>query len=165
MSKRIPLSQGQFALVDDADYESLSKHNWFVSKKGYAFRNARRDDGRPTTIYMHREIAGASKRQMVDHINGIKADNRRSNLRIANHSQNMMNCRPIAFEGRTSRYKGVFWHRERRIWMAYIKIHGRSTYLGSFQREEDAAIAYDQAARDRFGEFARLNFPYQKGSA
>lgn len=98
---------------------------------------------------MHREIVDAPE---VDHRNGDRVDNRRANLRAATHLQNCQNARPKG----QSRFKGVSRYRER--WHARIKVPGRRIDLGSFHDEESAARAYDVAAREHFGEFARLNF-------
>lgn len=95
----------------------------------------------------------------VDHIDGNPLNNRRSNLRPATRTQNQRNRRkqrkPV-----TSRYKGVCLNRKTGKWIAYINPGGGKTiYLGSHRVEEDAARAYDEAARRHHGAFARLNFP------
>ncbi len=93
-----------------------------------------------------------------DHKNGIVGDNGIDNLRLVTTSQNHMNRRPKA--SGSSRYKGVTRTSRRTSWMARIGIGGkREKHLGTFKTEEEAARAYDAAAREHFGEFARLNFP------
>lgn len=165
---KIFLTQGQVALVDDDDFALLSAFKWFYypgsprSLTGYAMRNRRATEGKRGVIYMHRSILAAPQGSVVDHINGNGLDNRRSNLRLATHRQNCRNRRG-AERTSTSSYLGVSWHKKGRKWAAFIceRKDGRgiSTYLGLFASEEDAAKAYDSAARIRFGRFASLNFP------
>ena len=94
--------------------------------------------------------------QEVDHKNGIRDDNRWANLRPATTSQNQMNRRSL--KGSSSRYLGVSWHKLRGKWHANIHVDGKKKHLGSFSDEDDAARAYDTAARKHFGEYANLNF-------
>lgn len=133
--------------MDDADYEMLNAHKWCAWQHGQTFYATRAAN----TIHMHRVIMGAKG---VDHVNGDGLDNRRTNLRRATHQQQAMNTRKRA--GCTSQFKGI--HRSGRKWVALIKTAGRQMRLGSFDNEEDAARAYDAAAREHFGEFARVNF-------
>ena len=94
--------------------------------------------------------------EFVDHINGIKDDNRWSNLRPATHAQNMRNRR--SQKGSSSKFLGVSKHTASGKWQAYIRVNGKNTNLGYFKKEEDAAKAYDAAASKHFKEFANLNF-------
>lgn len=93
---------------------------------------------------------------LLDHINRIKSDNRIENIREASVSENAMNRKPSG----TSRYKGVAWHARDERWVAGIRIGGRQKHLGSFIKEDDAAKAYDCAAKEHHKEFANLNFPH-----
>ena len=156
--KQIPLTQGKFALVDDADYEYLSQWKWrYIS--GYAVRW---DDSRPGRerglISMHREVMHAPDGMQVDHINGNGLDNRRENLRICTHAQNMQNTGKHA--SNTSGFKGVFLDKtcKSKTWRAQIRIPGHRISLGSFTDPESAARAYDAKARELHGEFANTNF-------
>lgn len=97
----------------------------------------------------------------VDHINGVKTDNRLANLREASKSENGRNREMRA--DNTSGFKGVIWDRSRDRWRAKITLHGRCVDLGYFNSKTDAARAYDTAALARHGEFARLNFPKANG--
>lgn len=90
----------------------------------------------------------------IDHINGVRTDNRIANLRQATHQQN--SCNKRRFSNNTSGVKGVTWHRHKQKWQAQIQSHGKNTYLGSFDRIEDAAEAYKRAAVTRHGAFVNL---------
>jgi hypothetical protein len=119
-----------------------------------------RIDGRKTTVSMHREILGLGPGQPeVDHRNGNGLDNRRGNLRLATVQQNRFNCTRLKRNG-SSEYRGVSWNKDARKWMAFIQKDRRNKWLGSFLSEVDAALAYDEAAKALFSEFAALNFPF-----
>lgn len=151
--KKIPLTQGKFALVDDEDYDFLMQWKWHIVAKGYASRTERNSVNR--AIRMHRAILDAREGQEVDHINGNRLDNRRANLRIATSSQNAMNRKKI--EGAGSKYKGVCPARAAGKFIAQIKVNGKTIHLGTFASEKAAAKTYNIAAKKNFGEFARLN--------
>lgn len=156
--REIPLTRGQVALVDDADYESLAAHKWFAHPGRHTFYAAR-NSPRPNrhTILMHHEIMGGKPPDgfEFDHINGAGFDNQRSNLRRVTNVQNHMNRNS---PGGSSSFKGVGWHKAAKKWQAGIRIDSKRKYLGLFTLEEDAARAYDAAALEHFGEYARPNF-------
>lgn len=154
--KTIQLTQGQVALVDDGDFERLSQHKWCASWNHYGFVAVRRRPG-GGKIFMHREIMNAPDGVDVDHRNRKTLDNIRRNLRLATRSQNMMNGGAKDTPGRTSIFKGVYRRTATGPWIAKIKKDGKAKHLGSFDREKDAAAAYDKAARELFGEFACTN--------
>ncbi|GAH48937.1 unnamed protein product, partial [marine sediment metagenome] len=110
----IPLTQGLFALVDGEDYEELSKYKWHAAKRGeicYA-EHSYRNKGKKINILMHRMIMNASQKKCIDHINCCGLDNRKTSLRFATKSQNQANSRGmVAKLNRTSKYKGVSWHK------------------------------------------------------
>ena len=147
--KTINLTRGMVAIVDDQDYEWLSQFKWYYCPVGYA---ARRQNGKH--IYMHRLIAGAKPGEYVDHINRNKLDNRRSNLRICTRQQNQHNQGP---RRGTSRYKGVSYRKDTGKYSAQIHFNGKKISLGSFATEDEAALAYNEAARKYHGEFAYQN--------
>lgn len=148
--RKIPLTRGKFALVDNADFQSISGFNWQACphRRTWYARRAQKPQS------LHQFIMGING---VDHVNGNGLDNRRSNLRPATNSQNAMNRRKP--RGTLSKFKGVTWNRSANKWHAQIKLNGKLKYLGVFSIETDAAKAYDGAASDLFGSFARLNFP------
>lgn len=164
MAKTIPLTRGKVALVDDADHTWLSQWKWHYKpghsgkSDGYAARGIKRN-GKVKIIWMHRFILGVEKGQQVDHEDGDKLNNTRANLRQATKFTNAQN-RPKARRknGTSSRFKGLTWNKRNRTWRATIMVNGRAIHIGEFFDEIGAAKAYDKAARQYHGEFARLNF-------
>lgn len=152
----IPLTQGQFAAVDEADFESVSRHSWCFDQ-GYAWAKI---DGRKESLhaYLMRPCAG----MQVDHINQNGLDNRRCNLRVVEQRDNCWNREGVP--GSTSSFKGVSWDRRRLKWVATIRIRGRNKNLGRFESEVEAARAYDAAALKHSPDTAYLNFPLQEAS-
>lgn len=154
MVKQIPLTRGQVALVDDADYDWLNQWKW-QETNGYATRKVFRNGVR-TSLRMHRALVGldVADGMQVDHINANPLDNRRSNLRLCSNGQNRQNCRGSQ---KTSRFKGVYYPKNERRCRASIRVNKHTIHLGTFDSETDAARAYNAAAMQHFGEFARLN--------
>jgi hypothetical protein len=153
--KEILLTQGKYSLVDDGDYERVSKHKWCAWWSGWAWYAERRSSGK--IVYMHRFIMGAETGLEVDHKNRNGLDNRQENLRICTSSQNKHNTGQHS--DNKSGYKGVCWVTRDKRWKAQIKFDGRNMSLGHYKNIIDAAKAYDAKAREVFGEFAYLNFP------
>lgn len=155
--KRITLSRGKYALVDDADYDWLNQWKWYAATNGHGNRYAVRG-GDNEKITMHGTLLNLprSHKKLVDHINGNGLDNRRCNLRICVPSENSKN-RKSSVSG-TSRFLGVSWCKRTKKWMASIQIQGKSLFLGRFIFEELAALAYDLAALRYHREFAHFNF-------
>lgn len=153
--KEIPLSQGKVALVDDEDFGVLVLRKWHANRtqdgKWYA-----RSGTYPNQIYMHRIIMEAYKGEQIDHVNGDGLDNRRKNLRFATSLDQSGNKRKAPYK--SSQYKGVCFDKSRNKWVAHIHINGKQKHLGRFLDEEEAALAYDEAAKEHFGEFALTNF-------
>lgn len=158
--RRIPLSQGQYAIVDPEDYERLSKYKWHVKKEPrtfYAIRSEPYKKGRRRkNITMHRVILPVPEGLFVDHINHNGLDNRKANLRPATKRQNTCNSRPSRNKKYT-KYKGVWWHKDSKKWVATIRHNYKGIHLGYFDDEIEAAKAYDRAARKYQGEYAKIN--------
>ena len=136
----------QYAIIDADDSAAVSAYRWEY-RNGYAMRRARKN-GTRQTVSMHRLIAGAESGQLIDHINRNPLDNRKANLRIATPSQNNAN------QDTSRKYKGAYKNAKGTTWSA--KLCGK--HLGNFSTELDAAKAYDAAAIQKYGEFAKLNF-------
>lgn len=156
-SRELPLTSGRFAFVDEADFIRVNAFRWYELKRpGRSSYGYRRNGSK--TIYLHRYIMDAPDGMDVDHRDGDGLNCRRENLRVCTHAQNQMNYRKCT-KPTSSRYKGVRWDKSRNLWIAAIKVNWRSRFIGRFASEDDAARAYDQKARELFGEFACLNFP------
>jgi hypothetical protein len=158
--RKIPLTQGKFAIVDVCDYVYLMQWKWHYQKqrssKGYAARTDRTSGQR--TVRMHRVILeqmGYKNFTHSDHQNRNKLDNRRGNLRSATDSQNQHN--QGTRRNNTSGYKGVCWHKRDKKWQARICVNGKYIYLGYYDDSKEAALAYNEAALKYHGEFAALN--------
>lgn len=155
MTVEIPLTQGYVALVDDEDAPTLlAMGSWQVNEcdgRLYAGHGQR-----GTSLRMHKVILGYDG-GMVDHINGDGLDNRRANLRFATGSQN--NANAGLSPRNTSGFKGVSLFRRTSRWKAYICLNNKVRHLGYYTTAEEAARAYDAAAFEQWGIFARLNFP------
>ncbi len=155
--KEIPLTQGKVALVDDEDYGRVSAYRWMAWWNGHRWYAITKIDSQ--RVLMHRFVLAAAPDQQIDHINGDGLDNRRSQLRFVTSQQNSMN-RGLR-RGANNQYKGVSMTNPPSMstWKAQILVDGKRLYLGSYRTPEDAAKAYDAAAKEHFGEFAWLNFP------
>ena len=148
--REVVLIDGTIAIVSHEDYDLVITHRWRSNNKGYVVKSS----GFPRTS-LHRLILDAPKGTQVDHINRNKLDNRRSNLRLCNQNQNEAN-KPSR-RGSRSSYKGVHWHIVSKRWVAKIRKNSQSIHLGCFLEENDAALAYNKAAKEIHGEFAYLN--------
>jgi hypothetical protein len=152
---------GKFiVLYDDEDHDKISKYKWHVKKMNkrnsliYAATNVK-ENGRRGALMLHRLITNCQDNKMVDHINHNSLDNRKSNLRICTNSENKMNSK--SYKNSTSRFKGVAWYNRDKKWRSYIMKDYKCIWLGLFENEIDAALAYNCAAIKYHGEFACLN--------
>jgi HNH endonuclease len=158
--KRIQLTRGYFALVDDEDYDRVMTLKWHVciikatgrkyAAHNYKKRSRSRDVG---VLLMHRFILNAPEGIEVDHRDGNALDNRRKNIRLATHAQNMAN-RPVRSDS-TNGYKGV--RKDGSRWLVRIRIDGKMRHFGSFATIKMAANTYNELAKKIHGDFARLN--------
>ena len=146
---RIPLGNGVHALIDEADAELVAGYDWRFFKTGYAYAPVGRK-----YILLHRLVMNVdSSKQFVDHIDGDRLNNQRHNLRLCTHAENMRNRTSTTG---TSRFKGVYATKAG-TWRSAISLNGVRHRLGTFTSEVKAAMAYDKAARELHGEFARTN--------
>lgn len=147
-TKVIPVgTKGLYSLIDDNDFDKVSNYTWGKIKDGYAYNYE--------TGLMHRLIMNCPSDKVVDHINHDVLDNRKSNLRICTHSQNMKNTKN--YNKGISKYKGVYWEKRYLKWFSTIRVDNRCVYLGSFESEIEAAKEYNKACEKYNGEFACLN--------
>jgi len=143
--KRIKLTQGQFALVDDADFERLNEHKWYAhwkphTKSFYAVRHSKPKNGKRHVIRMHREILGLKRGDKLegDHINHDTLNNQRANLRAITCQQNHWNRKDS---------KGYYWNKAAKKYHARIKLNNKDIHLGLFSTAEEAHNAYLQAKK------------------
>jgi hypothetical protein len=145
--------------VDTDDLPMLKEYVWSYNVgSGYAYSHTK-----GPTAMMHKLIAKTPEVMLTDHINSNRLDNRKANLRYATATENAQHTNPWTKETKHSKHKGVclLANREwplKKPWMAYIGINGKRQYLGYYETQDQAALAYDHAARENFGEFARPNF-------
>lgn len=150
---RIPLDKNLSTIIDRSDYDDVGRFRWHAHKDALTWYARRGEFYECRNIEMHRQLLGFPGGQ-VDHRNGNGLDNRRSNLRHATCAQNQRN--------RTAkyRYKGIGRYGREKRWKAQIWVNNEHLVLGRFNTPEEAAYAYDLAAIEHFGEFAKLNFPF-----
>ena len=160
MTRQIPLTQGKVARVSDHRFEWLNRWKWcarFQRGIWYAVRNEGKFPFRKT-ILMHRAIMGVTDRKIqVDHRDGDGLNNQDDNLRVATNAENSRNRGKQ--KNNTSGFKGVSPYGKKH--RAYIRVDGKTIYLGSFSTAEEAARAYDAVAKKYHGPFASLNFPLE----
>lgn len=152
---KIGLTQGKSTIVDASDFVILSQWKWHLSHFGYAERRQHLPSSRKNQkfrmIRMHRLVMEIPDNMQIDHANGDRLDNRRSNLRICTGRQNSYNQRKRS--DNTSGYKGVTWNTAAGKWEARVG----HKYLGLFEDKKQAALAYNLGASEMYGEFARPN--------
>lgn len=157
--KMIWLTKGQFTLVDDEDFEYLSQWKWKATKiknSYYATRSVHKKEGKFSTMFIHRIVLNVTDRNiLIDHRDGNPLNNQKNNLRPANKSENAANQK--ARSGCTSKYLGVSWHKPLNKWKVNLQKDKVNRHIGYFASEQDAALAYNNAAKIFHGEFANLN--------
>lgn len=156
--KRIPLTQNKFTLVDDEDFDRLNQYSWYAIQNTttgnfYAYNK----QGSMTRLIMD-----CPDGMQVDHRDRDTLNNQKSNLRVCTVQENQYNSK--SRRSSSSKYKGVYWFKRDKVWVARIKtidIFDRlcTINLGRSKSEKEAAQIYDKAARREHGEFGRYNFP------
>lgn len=163
--RTLQATKGKTVMVDDDDFEELSKNRWSASCFGgcwYVMRGVligREDTPKGPkkkyrTILMHRQLLGFPEGD-VDHIDHNGLNNQRSNLRVCTRTENMRNA--TKRKKATSIYKGVHWNKQHSKWACGIVVDGKLKSLGLFSDEKSAGLAYDKAAIAFFGDFAATN--------
>jgi hypothetical protein len=147
----ITLKRGYNILIDTDDYQKISEHKWNLrtSKDGNIYAKTNINDER---VYLHRFIVNAPSDKIVDHINHDTLDNRKANLRICTRQENNFNKLPYP-----GKYKGVFYNKKSKKYLAYIGYNNKRRHLGSFEKLEDAISRYNEEALKLFGEYALIN--------
>lgn len=145
----------KIVLIDDEVFDLVSRYKWFIQKDentfyAYGYLNIPRPNRK--AIKMHRFILSLSNpKDVVDHIDGNGLNNTASNMRVTSHANNMQNR--VSHLGK---FKGV-WKYKNGKYTSSISINGKQKYLGLFDTDTDAAMAYNNAALLAHGQFARLN--------
>jgi len=155
--KKIQLTQGKYALVDDEDFEWLNSWKWFYrnASNGYACRHStKKDSPRLGLISMHREILTLQNNQFCDHKNGNGLDNQRKNLRVCTLSENQWNTPKR--KTNTSKYKGISYNKRDKVWTAMLRSQGKNLWLGGFKNKNDAIKIYKDTAHKLRGAFVRF---------
>lgn len=155
-SVKIPLTQGHYALIDKEDLSELSKYKFHIDKGYVSTSKWIKEEKRVKHFRIHNILMAPSQGLEVDHINGDPLDNRKENLRIVTHSQNMMNSK--ISKNNTSGYKGVSFNIARNKWQVHIMDNKKEKCVGYFNNKIEAAKVYNQEALKYYGEFAKLNY-------
>ncbi len=144
----IALSRDFTTIVDDEDFPELSKYKWYCIQGKYACRDGWNKEEKKRIHYrMHRAIMNCPEGLEVDHINGDTLDNRKENLRIVTHSINGKNTHSYRGKNKTSKFRGPRWSQTRNFWYSSIMVDGKSIYLGYYDTEVEAALAYNKASK------------------
>lgn len=151
--KRIPLTKGYSAIIDDEDYSKVGHLKWCFCN-GYASR-AVRTHGKKQTVYMHRVILDAPQGMDVDHKNHDTLDNRRENIWICTRRENLQNLKHKTRIMAGSGYKGVYPHRNK--WQVKVSMNGTEMHVGIYDTKQEAALYYNVAAQLFLGKNTYLN--------
>jgi hypothetical protein len=149
--KILKTEDGHDSVVDDDVFEWAQNYKWSISQYGYVSRRSSLND----RIFLHRMICNTPEGWHTDHINGEKLDNLRSNLRVASTKENIRNSHRRS--DNKSGYKGVHYRKDRGTYSAEICKDGIKTRLGCYKTAKQAALAYNTAAKELFGQYAWLN--------
>lgn len=160
MAKEISVKPNGIALVDDCDYERVSRYKWHALRGGAKSRTfypaaSDKENGKRKWRKLHRLILGEDVKGVIDHIDGNTFNNQRSNLRVCENRDNIRNQGVQNRKDKTSKFKGA--SKSGPSWRSIITVNGKKIHIGTFPTEIEAAAAYDNAALQYFGQFARTN--------
>jgi hypothetical protein len=158
--RRIYMGGKDWTILDREDYYKFGNIKWALGGRKnnfYAIGGIRNKDGELEKVSLHRLILNPPENKLVDHRNGNGLDNRRENLRLATHAQNMLNRRKQ--KNTSSKFIGVYFDKQTGKWRAKIKVNSKTMHIGRFDSELQAALAYDRTAKLYHGEFSKFNFP------
>jgi len=161
--KKVLLNTGNFVFVDDCDFDEVSKFKWSEDRRSEYVVYAKRFEEKTVkgirtrkSIYLHRQLMGVTGRSiLVDHKNGQTLDCQRQNLRVCTMAENIRNSR--IGKNNTHGFKGIVKRPSGR-WGSYITLNYKNLCIGTFDTPEEAARAYDEAAKIHHKAFANLNF-------
>jgi len=149
---------GYDVLIDDEDYEKINTHSWCIfhsrSERPYVVRYIN-NSGKQIRIWLHRIIINPPDGKVVDHINNNTLDNRKCNLRICTHKENIRNQKKR--KNNASGFKGVYFVEKNKKYRATIRVNGKGIHLGLFGTPEEAHKAYCEASKKYHGEFGRVS--------
>jgi hypothetical protein len=147
--------------IDEEDYERVTALAWHintytVSKCGKVYiLHTYRINKKTYPVSLHRFILGLTyhDNKVCDHISGDTLDNRKCNLRVCTTAENVRNCK--LGKGNTSGYKGVYFNKRAKRYLAQIKLNNKKIHLGYYDTPEEAHAAYCEASKKYHGEFGR----------
>lgn len=145
--KKLLTNKGDVFIIDDEDFNLVSKYTWHLNHKGYV-----RSEIKGRQVMLHRVVMSVTDPKLqVDHIKGNKLDNRKSQLRVCTNQQNQFNRGKN--KNNTSGFKGVKWRKDRSTWIAVINFNMKRKIIGTFDCPKKASRAYLAAAKKLHGEF------------
>jgi len=148
-------SKGEKFQIDEEDFDRVSKHKWARDKRQGYFRTHVNVNGKETCVLLHRLIMNPPRNRIVDHIDRDPSNNKKSNLRICKDADNQRNR--IKHMKASSRHIGVYWKSSMKKWAAHAREGDKYHIIGYFDSEDEAALAYNKFARERFGEYPNMN--------
>lgn len=155
---RIYFNSGTSFIIDASDFTEVSQHNWFEERNGYpSYNTSRKSPEGRRRVTLHRFLMKPQVGVDIDHISGDRLDNRRCNLRVCSHQENMFNQKTR--NTNSSGFNGVSFQKSAGKYAAYINQNEKKYHLGLFDTAEEAAAVRDKAAAKLYREFARFNLP------
>lgn len=145
MSK-LKLTNGQYTLIDRDVFVLAKNYKWRLNTQGYVRRSLSNGE------FLHRLVMEAPEGKLVDHINRNPLDNRRSNLRLCDPSQNNINMKRRV--DNRSGHRGIYWHKKANKWCAEISFRGKRNYLGLFEKLSNAVKIRKEKEKELYGQFA-----------